>query len=343
MGVYTGTIRPRASQPNTVAGIIELFNSLCAAFEAVGMEKVDDADHSGQAGVLVSGTPGVGETQVTALGTTTGAGTSWFNVYKHPSHELYVQVQVTDFGGTTTSSRYGLVTYTIGTELAAGELTPSRSITVRPINEGMTTGSTSVTGLTANYTTLFASCDEDHFWIYSQPHVVMNVTSTSATYPDGISCTALGVFFGMSDHGRVLVTVPPTVVLGNSAPVGEQLTTSGLTGPTGAQRYYSVDGSGAWQARERGAAGYLIDPKAASDEVGLRVLQASLIINGEREHFNFGFVNSAAVADGAIVEIDLTGGGPAEYRAAHGIGPSNPAANASTSDGLCSPLFPWAE
>lgn len=334
MGTFVGTISQRDSLANTPARMVEFANRITEAMLGCGMLKVSDAEFAGQAGTFTTDAPTAGQTQLTALGTTTGADVIGYNLFKHPTLNLYVQVHYLDVGFATTSSRAGYVRFTVATGLAAGAL--DNAVTVTPWS-GFNTSSVNITLLPTTYTQFFASCGSDHFWIGGKPIHVFGTSSSYSTYPSSASPLCLGVFCSdLSPSNLAIVATAPVSVSGSN--------TYGLNfgaGATPAACRYWVTNGAAWTQAQNGALGYVLDPSVPTSSEGVRIARASKIIDGQRHRFNLGYINSASVVDAALIDVDLIGE-TQTYRAVFGFGPASPSFYNAVASDLSGTILPWA-
>ena len=158
MGVATISIRPRETQANTPANVIETANAFWQALEDAGMQRVSTSAYAGQAGRLVSGTPGADQTQFIALGTGHGIGASPYNVYKHPTLNLYLKAFVSDLGFGGISSRMSFIRFGVFFDLdGAGSHVVSGYSEYTPFGFFSATVGTSSSGVMATYRNTFVS------------------------------------------------------------------------------------------------------------------------------------------------------------------------------------------
>lgn len=336
MGVASTSIRLRESQENTVANVIETANNIWQALEDAGMVRVPTANYSGQAGRLVTGTPGADQTQFSTLGVTSGQTNVFYNVYKHPNLNFYVKVFVVDASTNTNYSRFSYIRFGIffdldgaGSHVVSGYTDYSAFAWFSGVNIG-----TAANQLQTTYRNTYVSVGVDHFVICGDAEVTPNTSGDYANtywYAPGKLMKAISVFAD-TDGANSLVVVAPSYMTNmnqtyalsswfNGYPASIQYDNANQYT---AIRYWTYEpGVKVPVFRGGGAAGFLLDPATPSTSVGTRVQQAQLYIGGVLRKFNFGFVAEGAVTDSAIITLDLTGAGAKKYRVAKGYGPAN--------------------
>lgn len=334
MGTFVGTISQRSSEANSIARLVEFSNKITEAFLGCGMVKVPDADFPGQAGTFVVDPAGPGQTQITALASTTGQTVIGYNLFKHPTLSIYVRVEYIDLGFATTTSRAAFIRLVVATGLSEGTL-QNPSSTLYPHNI-FNISSVSLTTLPATYTQLLASCGPDHFWICGKPVLSLVNSNGYATYPYSISSLAFGVFSSDLDGTVVSVILPSPLTTSGSSIFGQSLS----SGNYAAARYLVTNGS-AWTTTQNAALGFLLDPTVQTFSGGVRIGRASRIVDGVRHRFNFGYINMASAADAALLEVDLVGE-ISNYRAMHGFGPASPSFQSASASDLSGVIMPWA-
>lgn len=334
MGTFVGTISQRSSTPNSIARLVEFSNRITEAFLGCGMVKVPDADFPGQAGTFVVDPAGPGQTQVTALASTTGQTVIGYNLFKHPTLSIYVRVEYIDLGFATATSRAAFIRLAVATGLSEGAL-QNPSSTLYPHNT-FNTSSLALSQLPSTYTQLFASCGQDHFWICGKPILSLTENTNYATYPYSISSLAFGVFSSDLDGTVVSVILPSPLSASGSNIYGQNLNSANYA----AARYLVTTGS-AWTTTQNAALGFLLDPTVPTFSGGVRIGRASRIVDGVRHRFNFGYINMASAADAALLEVDLVGE-ISNYRAMHGFGPASPSFSGVSASDLSGVIMPWA-
>ena len=327
MGVYSGSVRFRASQGNQGSDgadqLCELGNTLTAAMLAIGMLPVLESDFGGQAGTYVSGTAGPGQTQVVP-GTTSAVVTFGYNVFKHPVLDLYVQVFLRD-RGLATSSRIGQITYTLWRRISGGTGVGS-SLSLYPLVNVSTGGNMPLTVVPASYTDLFASCGDDHFWVYNRPnHAIANNNGSGgsisrAGLPAGVSFTGISVSAAADDPEKLLVVAPQQNHDINTEVSGRDF--AGVVEQQSVRVYGSLSSTTGWLTFKCGACCTLSHPGAESVASGVRVSRGQLVLDGVKRNFDFGWLTAAAASDISLIELDFTGVAK-NYRVAHGFGGGN--------------------
>ena len=356
MGTASTYIRLRESNANTVANVIETANAMWQALEGAGMVRVSNTDYAGQAGRLVSGSPGTGETQVTALGTTSGNGPTYYNVYRHPTLNFYLRVNAIDAGFSGSTSRWVYFTYGLFFDLdGAGSHVPGGLTTYAPQSwdSGTSVAVTNNAGLPNAYKNTYVSVGDDHLCISSEPinYPTPQATYVSFYYAPGKSVFGFSVFADTDGAGSLVVVMPA-----HSHNQGSDSFSWGFNNSSAynnafmytAIRYWTYEpGVKVPVFRGGAAAGFIIDPATPSTSVGTRVQQAQLYIGGPLRKFNFGFVAEAAVTDSAVITLNLSGAGSQKYRVAKGFGPANPGisggptvSNYDTTSNSCI-ILPW--
>lgn len=333
MGTFVGTISQRANLANTPARMVEFANRITEAMLGCGMLKISDADFAGQAGTFTTDAPGPGQTQITALGTTAGITVVGNNLFKHPTLNLYVQIHYLDVGFATTS-RASYFRATIATGLVAGALDNTVAVSPWP---NINTSSVTTSNLPTTYTQFFASCAADHFWLGGKPIHNLAASTSYATVPNGISPLCLGIFASDIDPSHLAIVAPVEDGVSGQTAYGPSLISSS---DIAACRYWVTNGA-VWTAARNGSLGQVPDPAVPTSSEGVRIARASRIIDGKRHRFNLGYINSAAVADGALIDVDLIGE-TQSYRAVFGFGPASATYTTATAGDLSGTILPWA-
>lgn len=344
MGVYSGSVRFRASLGNQgPAGadqLCELGNNLTAAMLAIGMLPVLDSDFSGQAGTYVSGTPGPGQTQVVP-GTTSGIITFGYNVFKHPVMDLYVQVFLRD-RGSTTSSRIGQISYTFWRRVSGGA-GAGPSLNLYPLWSFPTSNSTSLASIPTSYADLFASCGDDHFWIYNRPNHAISENNgsgggnTRSALPAGVSFTGIFVSAAADDPEKLVVVAPQ-----QNGPASDVsgVDLAGESEQSSVRVYGSLSPTAEWLKFRCGACCTLSHPGAGSVASGVRVSRGQLVMDGVKRNFDFGWLNAAAASDTSLIELDFTGVAK-NYRVVHGFGGGNHMYYSCPVTDMAAMVLPW--
>lgn len=332
MGVSISTIRFRGSEANLSQVLANLFNTINDSLIAAGMLRVSNEELPGQAGRMVVGAAGAGETTI-IRGAAAGLTYCGSYAYKHPNMQMYLRLDLVDWGYTATS-RSSVIRFLVFDQIVPGGTIGANSFTVDPMSARPNNTAVPISVDTTVVASLFVSCGADHFWMYSPPTVVMSSSSSYAAYPGAISSLAIGLF--KSGDASLLVAPAPVVWSGAT-----MFGASSSTGVIPASRYWAT-GGGVWAAAQNGSAGHLIDPSVSASEIGTRVVRASKYIDGIRRQFDFGFVNGGVPADGDILTVDLDGGGARSYRACLGFGPSGPTQSNTPLSQTSAIILPWA-
>ena len=345
MGVYSGSVRFRASQnnqgPTGADQLCELGNNLTAAMLAIGMLPVLDSDFGGQAGTYVPGTAGPGETQVVP-GTTNAIVTFGYNVFKHPVMDLYVQVFLRDrsYG---TSSRIGQITYTLWRQVSGGTGAGS-SLDLNPLWSFSTGGTADTYTIPTSYADLFASCGDDHFWVYNRPnHAIAPNNGSGGSYnraglPAGVSFTGIFVSAAADDPEKLIVVAPQQNSYNYSDVSGMDF--AGVAEQQSVRVYGSLSPTAGWLTFRNGACCTLSHPGAASVTSGVRVSRGQLVMDGVKRSFDFGWLNAATAPDISLIELDFTGVAKS-YRVAHGFGGGNHMYYSCPVTDMAAMVLPW--
>lgn len=339
MAVASASLRLRASTANTAANLVELFNGIHNLIIATGMVQCSSSDVTGQAGTFTEATPGSGETQI-VLGTVSGYTTVGYKAYKHPTLPLYLRVTFYDFGALTTTSRYGLVAYTVATALSGGALDVAKSTPlIRPLSVMGTGSSMTTTNLSATYQEVSASCGDDHFWIGNLPWSLWSTSTAYFVHPSNGCELGIGIFKAEGVSEFLVLSTPST-----QSGSGSQVLPASFNGSNsvenGSTRYWTYS-AGTWSVRYSGAAGSLQDNNNPSAATGVRVQRAKLIINGIERRFNFGFINAGSIANMGVLSMNLAGT-TQQYKALHGLGPAAPLFQTALLADSSVPILPWA-
>ena len=291
MGVATISIRPRETQANTPANVIETANAFWQALEDAGMQRVSTSAYAGQAGRLVSGTPGADQTQFIALGTGHGIGASPYNVYKHPTLNLYLKAFGSDLGFGGGSSRMSFIRFGVFFDLdGAGSHVVSGYSEYRPFEFSSMSISTTSSGVSTTYRNTFVSVGPDHFVLYGDAETVPAIATThpnSYWYAPGKVLKGIGIFADTDGAGSLVVVSPSHME--NYAGSASSDFFNGYSSPSQynnayrftAIRYWSCEpGAKVFAFRGGAAAGFITDPATPASGAGTRVQQARMEVQG---------------------------------------------------------------
>lgn len=339
MGVSVANLRVRVSMPNTVASLVESFNTLTEALLSAGMLPVSLEEDPGQVGVFTTGPAGPGQTSVPALAATNGATYVGYRVFKHPLEALWLKINYIDFGFGTTTNRAAHFLFQLGESLGTPGGALGNSVGV-PNNVAYPTSAFGLSVITANLLPLAVSCGPGHLWVSHVSPLVLGPGTSYPTYPTAPGVISLAWF--KSGPAELLVGPAPVNYIGTTVyPIS--FTASSTKFNLAAVAYRGKPGPGMpWQTLASGAAGQLIDPGTPSSQQGVRLGRAGLHLDGVHRNFNFGFVNSGAVPENTLLTCDL-GEGVQKYRTAHSFGPANPSFYLATASDLSCLILPWAE
>lgn len=337
MGVASGLIYLReGSTGNTAQGLASSFNTMTKLVMDAGMLAVSDADYPGQAGNFVAGSPLPGETDVGFGRTAGGHIVVGERLFKHPTSSIYLRIKYIDYGHNGSASRQSTFFFSVARALVSGALVNLSPDVAAQGAYPSTSGSVSQSHLPFQQRDIIASCGEGYIWILAKSHYVFSNSNSYASYPSGATQIGFGVF--ESSDGECLAIIG-----------GQELTTvsasiNGFQLIGGSQyagsRYWTFDGS-LWERTQNCALGFLFDPTVSSSELGIRTGRAGRSLSGSRRHFNFGFINSGAIANDTVILTDI-GDGLQKYRSCFHMGPSSPCGGASLASDLSGPILPWA-
>lgn len=338
MGVYSGSIRVRRTQDDSdPESAVECFNTITAAFVGCGMLPVSSGDIPGQAGEFIAeGVAGPDQTLVVVPTASTNKLVG-FNDFKHPTLNLFIRVRymICMHNGV---SRFCWVGYRLRYSLD-GDMAPVDPLIAEPAAHANYPAKT-LAAMPNTYGPLRASCGPDHFWISGDIAVSFTPASAKFGAPFTPSLVGLGVF--QSPEGALAVMSPPPVYIGNGAVGFESLTANSSTETQQGRFAVGMPPSEMVVPTYNGALHTMADHRAGMAAGGMRVAQASVMRNGLRHTFNFGWVNGLYAADGIPVEVNLIGLAQT-YVTCTGLSHGGHAHWNATDKHVSIPMLPWAD
>lgn len=318
----------RLLRAEDIAANCNLINDLMVN---VGMIRLSNTEFLGQSGVATHLTPNEGETQIIKP---SGSSTTDLikYAYKHPVLDVYVKIdfRLTRYMQNTIQLDKMSTTYTVFRNIINGEISGD-SFTYRTSN----VSPAALLGGVANYITgdisVFAYCDDDGFWIASNP--------TAAVSPN-IAASANA----MANFAPICFLIQRDIESNHILLMGGQHIAGTSSGSSPTDSIYGADVRGingivgqmpcTWFTKptnktitRTGATvnpfTTLPQPNVANKNGAVRVFAAETHWQDESiSTWNFGTVNNGAMTDGAVGLIDLLGtGSPREYMAIKGFGP----------------------
>lgn len=336
MAIFTANITYREGSSIPLSTFIASVNTVFDAFEAVGMQKVSDAEFPGQCGRLVNSDPGPGETLKDEMGTWTLYGAPIFNVYKHPASGLFIKANAYDTGYYQNTNRVLTMGFEVFWAIQDGEAVAPTLIRTTTDDRG---GSSSAhEKITAGPVLLRASMDDNHFWICCAGAISPQSlsTSTSISYldryaPFSFSPIAFATFF---QENRVVATTHTTIgrsqallCLGRAVRIDTQINTESadVDYRLSAARYWAAAYGNVFEFVGGAACGYIDASTKSLTDKGLRVKKAGTVAASKFVEPDFCMLPWGAVSDGDVLTIDLDGAGPRKYIVCGGFGNQNPA------------------
>lgn len=336
MAIFTSNIIYREGSSITLTSFINSVNTIFDAFEAVGMQKVDDAEFPGQCGRLVSSDPGPGETLKDEMGTWNLYGTPIFNVYRHPASGLFIKVNAYDTGYYAVTNRVLTMGFEVFWEIQDGE--PVGSTLIRTTTEDRGGSSSAQDKITAGPVLLRASMDDNHFWICCAGAITPEALSVSTNVsfldryaPFNFSPIAFAVFF---QEGRAVATTHTVIgrsqqhlCLGRAVRINTSINTESADTDyqLSAARYWAAAYGNVFEFVGGAACGYIDSATKSLTDKGLRVKKAGIVAASKFVEPDFCMLPWGAVSDGDVLTVDLDGGGPKKYIVCGGFGNQNPA------------------
>lgn len=319
----------------TLQDYADHFNTVTAAILESGMLQVSDVDYPGQAGTFVTATPGAGETQITAVASVAGENLYGVNLFKHPVMSLYVLVRYSVHRAGANANKHGSCNFQIFRRLEDQGVSAS----VYPLDNS-SSYSADGTAIPSGSRWLYASCGNDHFWIYSE--ILANLVAFSNVYAFNaakVSNYTLAVFSAKENAEAVCIV---------SSDYAEQASNSSFTGP----QYTSANALGVKVAvsaaaiypfvqAQRGSICTLADPSEPAANSATRIARAEKIIDGQRYSFDFAWINAAVMNEFATAMLDIHGEGEKQYISLRGFGSGGTYRWNSTLSSIATPLMPW--
>lgn len=319
----------------TLQDYADHFNTVTAAILESGMLQVSDIDYPGQAGTFVTTTPGAGETQITAVASVAGENLYGVNLFKHPVMSLYVLVRYSVHRAGVNDNKHGSCNFKIFRRLEDQGVSAS----VYPLDNSSAYSAGS-TAIPSGSRWLYASCGNDHFWIYSE--ILANFVAYSNAYAFNaakVSNYTLAIFSAKENAEAVCIV---------SSDYAELITASSFTGP----HHASANAPGvkvAVSAAEiypfvqapRGSICTLTDPREPAANSATRIARAEKIIDGQRYSFDFAWINAAVMNEFATAMLDIHGEGEKQYISLRGFGSGGMYRWNSDLSSVATPLMPW--
>ncbi|MGL4260933.1 MAG: hypothetical protein ACRCTX_04875 [Afipia sp.] len=319
----------------TLQDYADHFNTVTAAILESGMLQVSDVDYPGQAGTFVTTTPGAGETQITAVASVAGENLYGVNLFKHPVMSLYVLVRYCVHLSNSYAYRHGSCNFRVFRRLEDQAIFAS----VFPFDISSNYSPDAV-AIPSGSRWLYASCENDHFWIYSG--ILANYTANSSAYAFNaakVSNYTLAIFAAKENAEAVCIV---------SSDYAAPPTASSFTGP----HYTSANALGVKVAvsaaaiypfvqAQRGSICTLADPSEPAANSATRIARAEKIIDGQRYSFDFAWINAAVMNEFATAMLDIHGEGEKQYISLRGFGSGGTYRWNSTLSSVATPLMPW--
>ena len=322
----TAQIAMREAATMSNASVVSTANTILNAIKSVGMVRVSETDYVGQHEGLVLTNPPPQNWKTYVKQAAAGSVAHIYQVFKHPVLNLFVKVTIgTRAMGSSLTPMYMWVSYTIFSSIKSG-LESGESIVVNPhLHGNYTQGANQYAVTTLN---LKVYCDDDTFWIATEPSIYCNAPSTNQTA--FMPFSPLAMLIQKSDLNTIIIITPPyhtTSYLG-----GDDANTDPELYPHTPRRWTLRGGVFLKFAAFGTSFSILPEHITPSNKYGIRVHRSSFTdAQGEKHITNFGTVNASAAPANTVVEVDLTGDGPKVYMVIDGFGSTFPISKASMS------------
>lgn len=320
----------------TLQDYADHFNTVTAAILESGMLQVSDVDYPGQAGTFVTTTPGAGETQITAAASVAGENLYGVNLFKHPVMSLYVLVRYSVHRSGINDNKHGSCNFRVFRRLEDQAIFAS----VFPFDNS-STYSPNGTAIPSGSRGLYASCGNDHFWIYSG--ILANlvaVNNESAFNAAKVSNYTLAIFSAKENAEAVCIVSSDHAALPTNS--------SSFTGPhhtsanaLGVKVAVSAAAIYPFVQAQRGSICTLADPSEPAANSATRIARAEKIIDGQRYSFDFAWINAAVMNEFATAMLDIHGEGEKQYISLRGFGSGGTYRWNSDLSSVATPLMPW--
>ena len=197
----TAQIAMRDATAISNAGVVATANTILNAIKDVGMVRVSETDYVGQHEGLVLTNPPPQNWKTYVKQSAAGSVTHIFQVFKHPILNLFVKVAIgTRAIGSSLSPMYMWVSYTIFSSIANGAEN-GESIVVSPhLHDNYQVADNQYAITTLN---LKVYCDDDTFWIATEPNIFC--TSTSPNTLSFMPFSPLVMLIQKSDLNSILI------------------------------------------------------------------------------------------------------------------------------------------
>ena len=318
----TAQIAMRDATVISDAGVVATANTILNAINDVGMVRVSETDYVGQHAGLVLTDPPPQKWKKYVKQSAAGSVTHIFQVFKHPTLNLFVKVAIgTRAIGSSLSPMHMWVSYTIFSSIANGAEN-GESIVVSPHLHG----NSQVSENQYPFTTLNLKvyCDDNTFWIATEPSIFCS--SIASNILSFMPFSPLAMLIQKSDLNSILILTSPyhtSTYIG-----GSESNTNPDMYPFSPRRWTLKGGTFLKFAAFGSSFSILPEHMAASNKYGIRVHRSSFTdAQGEKHTMNFGTVNASAAPANTAVEVDLTGGGPTTYMVSDGFGTTFPIGN----------------
>ena len=320
----TAQITMRDATAISNAGVVATANTILNAIKDVGMVRVSKTDYVGQHEGLVLTDPPPPNWKTYVKQTAAGSATHIFQVFKHPILNLFVKVTIgTRAMGSSLSPMYMWVNYTIFTSIENGSES-GESIVVEPhlhANQAPADNQYPITTLN-----LKVYCDDDTFWIGTEPCIFCSNPTTS--YLAFMPFSPLAMLIQRSDSNSIAILTTPYHASNFTG--GLDTVSDPQLYPWSPRRWTLKGGTFSKFAAFGSSFSILPEHTVASNKYGIRVHRASLTDHqGEKHTMNFGTSNSTASPANSAVEVDLTGDGLKVYMVLDGFGTTFPIPNIS--------------
>ena len=340
------------SNSTSPAQMVNVCNTIFDAFRAAGMVRVSNADFVGQSEglTLVDPAPEGWVKYVPPSGTKLTA--ICHQVYKHPTLPVYVKVLFRVNGHSSAAYNIPNIVYTIFTKIKDGAI-DGGSIDIIPHLQIPQTTYPPTESFPRKTCVLNSYTDENTFWIASDIAALPNGSAwNSEGFLHLFGVSFVNLFIQKSNEGEIIILTNQYVASDSSSYVNMGLA---LNDVTNMGRYGSFPrkwalNSGVFTQYISGGQPftYLTELSRGTSANGVRVARATAYsTQGQKCHYNFGTVNSAAAQSGSTIQLNLDGTGVRDYHVYDSFSPMNylQKSNNPTADNLMqqclSLVLPW--
>ena len=322
----TAQIAMRDATAVSNAAVVSTANTILNAIKSVGMVRVSNTSYVGQHEGLTLTDPPPQNWKTYVKPAAAGSVAHIYQVFKHPVLNLFVKVAIgTRAMGSSPSPMHMWVNYTIFSSIENGSES-GESLVVNPhLHGNYTLADTQYAITTLN---LKVYCDDDTFWITTEPSIYCNSPATNQL--SFMPFSPLAMLIQKSDLNSIIILTSPYHTVNYLG--GADTNTDPELYPHTPRRWTLKGDTFLKFAAFGSSFSILPEHIIPSNKYGIRVHRSSFTdAQGEKHIVNFGTVNSSAAPANTAVEVDLSGGGPKVYMITDGFGSTFPITKASFS------------